>query len=185
MTKLLHGETFSGLRYYPTEPHTDIIQICDIAHALSNICRFNGHCSEFYSVAQHSVVVSELCPHNLRLDGLMHDASEAYIQDIITPIKRLLPLYTHIEHTWMQTIYEVLMPHEFHAISKEHKDFLKRADSHALESEAHILMRSKGVNWPLVETLNEPFALIDPLPPKAAEALFIRRWVELTGHVIS
>jgi len=82
--------TYSGRGVNPLCPKPKDICIDDIAHALSNICRFNGHCREFYSVAQHCVYVAAAlwnCGTDNCLCGLMHDASEAYLGDVITPIK--------------------------------------------------------------------------------------------------
>jgi uncharacterized protein len=82
-------KTHTGIHFYPFDPRIEEIDLEDIAHALSNICRFTGHTSEFYSVAQHSVRVSEmLIGKNLKMAGLFHDASEAYICDIARPVKR-------------------------------------------------------------------------------------------------
>lgn len=70
-----------------------------IAHALSNICRYNGHVDDFYSVAQHCVMVSHLVPPELGMEGLMHDAAEAYVGDMVRPLKDLVgDAYRHIEH---------------------------------------------------------------------------------------
>lgn len=81
--------TYSGLLVKPMRLNPEDIRIADIAQALSRICRFAGHVSGFLSVAEHSVEVSRLCPPELRMDGLLHDASEAYLGDIPSPIKRL------------------------------------------------------------------------------------------------
>jgi hypothetical protein len=80
--------TFTGRMIEPLNPDPAEIDILDIAHALSNQCRFTGHTSEFYSVAQHSVLVSQHCDPEDALWGLLHDASEAYLSDICRPVKR-------------------------------------------------------------------------------------------------
>jgi hypothetical protein len=69
----------------------------DICHALAHIVRFTGHIKASYTVAQHSLMVSDLCPEQHRLWGLLHDASEAYLGDVSTPLKSLLPEYSEIE----------------------------------------------------------------------------------------
>ena len=80
-------QTFAGIQFYPFDPRPDEVKIKDIAHALSMICHFNGHTREFFSVAQHSLMVSYLLPAEHKLWGLMHDSAEAYIGDMIRPIK--------------------------------------------------------------------------------------------------
>src|ERR1019366_10480236 len=82
--------TFSGLRFWPLGPNPAKILIEDVAHALAHQCRFSGHASKFYSVAEHSVHVSRLCLPEHALWGLLHDASEAYLVDLPRPLK-LLP----------------------------------------------------------------------------------------------
>jgi len=77
----------SGQLFWPLDPLETEIQLEDIAHGLSHLCRFTGHTRWFYSVAQHSVVVSRLCPAPLALYGLLHDAAEAYLGDVARPIK--------------------------------------------------------------------------------------------------
>ena len=81
--------TFSGLRFWPLDPRPQDIRIEDIAHALSNQSRFGGHTRTFYSIAQHSVLVSQLCRPEDALWGLLHDAGEAYLHDVVRPLKEL------------------------------------------------------------------------------------------------
>ena len=82
-----HIVTSDGACFFPFDPHAEDLSVEAIAHALSNLCRFNGHTREFYSVAQHSVYVAQNCPPRDRLWGLLHDASEAAIGDMVTPLK--------------------------------------------------------------------------------------------------
>ena len=80
--------TFSGVRFSPFDPYPNGIRIEDIAHSLAHQCRFGGHTREFYAVAQHSVLVSQLCGPEDALWGLLHDASEAYLGDVVRPLKQ-------------------------------------------------------------------------------------------------
>src|SRR5690242_720613 len=80
--------TYTGRAFSPLDPNPDDIVIEDIAHALSLNCRFTGHVRWHYSVAQHSVLCSEIVPSEYALTALLHDASEAYLSDIARPIKQ-------------------------------------------------------------------------------------------------
>ena len=96
--------TFSGLIIDPRALELDKINIEDIAHSLSMQCRFGGHVTEFYSVAQHSVEVSNRVDKTLALWGLLHDASEAYVCDLPRPIKSLFPEYSKLEREIQERI---------------------------------------------------------------------------------
>jgi len=93
-------------------PDVTTIEMEDIAHGLSNICRFGGQTAEFYSVAQHSVLVWHLIGMGIDKDSiylkklaLLHDASEAYLGDVVKPLKNILGnAYTNIEYKFMQSI---------------------------------------------------------------------------------
>lgn len=90
-------QTRSGRQFWPRDPRPEDFEILDIAHALSNVCRFGGHCKVFYSVAEHSVHVSRECPPEFALEGLLHDASEAYIGDMVRPLKRDMLEFKDVE----------------------------------------------------------------------------------------
>lgn len=110
-TENLHAgdciRTHSGQYVNVFNPDPDTILIDDIAHSLAHQCRWGGHISRFYSVAQHSLYCSFLISDpELKLAALMHDASEAYLLDIPRPIKKKLYDYKHIEHRLMSVIAE-------------------------------------------------------------------------------
>ncbi len=97
-------QTFTGKQFWPVDPRVDEICIEDIAHSLSLQCRFGGHCLRFYSVAEHSVLVSQSLPGQFKLWGLLHDAAEAYVLDVVRPLKPYLPGYREIEDRVMVAI---------------------------------------------------------------------------------
>jgi hypothetical protein len=87
-------------------PDPEVVTVEVIAAALSKICRFTGHVSRFYSVAEHCVRASYLVPDEDRLEALMHDAAEAFVVDLPTPLKRMLPDYMAIDHEVEQVVAE-------------------------------------------------------------------------------
>lgn len=98
--------THSGIYMNVFEPTLEMIDINDIAHALSHQCRFGGHLDTHYSVAQHSFHCAELVSEEHKLSALLHDASEAYLVDIPSPIKKELPNYKVLEDNLMKVIAE-------------------------------------------------------------------------------
>lgn len=164
--------TFSGKYVNFLEPTNICIQ--DIAHALSNICRFTGHTKDFYSVAQHSVLVSFLCkPENAKY-GLLHDAAEAYIGDISSPLKACLPDYKLIERNLLRNI---LLHYRLQPFDDLPED-VKYADLQMLATEKRDLLKTTE-NWPILEGIAPIADKIQPLAPIQAKALFELRYREL------
>lgn len=92
----LYIQTFTGKKFYWDRIEDNEYDIVDIAHALSMNCRFTGHTRRFYSVAEHCLMVSSMVPESLSLAGLLHDAAEAYVHDIPTPLKQWLREHGHL-----------------------------------------------------------------------------------------
>jgi hypothetical protein len=90
-------QTAGGRQFWPMDPRPHEVFIDDIAHALSMLCRFGGHCRRFYSVAEHSVLLSQFAEPGQKLWALLHDASEAYLIDVPRPLKPLLTGYKEAE----------------------------------------------------------------------------------------
>jgi hypothetical protein len=97
-------QTATGRQFWPMDPRPHEVFIEDIAHALSMICGFGGHCRRFYSVAEHSILISRAAAPDHKLWALLHDASEAYIADIIRPLKPSLIGYREAEQKVMRAI---------------------------------------------------------------------------------
>lgn len=106
-----HIYTFGGVSFSPLSPCMENILPVDIAHALSYMCRANGHFKSFYSVAQHCLQCEAEArarglSKEIRLACLLHDASEAFISDITRPVKRALTQYKEIEERLQRVIYQ-------------------------------------------------------------------------------
>jgi hypothetical protein len=153
--------TFTGRQFDIFSPRIADIDICDIAHATSNLCRFTGHARHFYSVAQHCVLVSQLVPIGLEQYGLLHDAAEAYVNDLSTPIKHHeeMRFYRNIEARIETMIFARF------GLQDLPRPEVKAADRHALQLERTVLFGNSTA--------------IKPLPPAAAEKLFLDRFEEL------
>lgn len=90
-------QTFTGKKFYPKDPRPEDVCIEDIAHALAHINRFGGHLPEPWTVAQHSLVASSFAPPDLQLEALLHDAHEAYVGDMVKPLKLMMPEFQDVE----------------------------------------------------------------------------------------
>jgi hypothetical protein len=99
-------QTFSGGAVWPTDIQPDDLKIHDIAHALSKLCRYGGHCLRFYSVAEHSCLIADSAKPEHKLTALLHDASEAFLVDVPRPLKPALLNYKELEDKIMLAIAE-------------------------------------------------------------------------------
>jgi hypothetical protein len=172
--------TVGGHWFNVLDPDPSTIHIEDIAHALSNQCRFTGHLKRFYSVAQHSVLVSQVCDPEDAYYGLLHDGTEAYLSDIARPVKQhpeLGPAYLAIEARLMSAIEERF------GLQAGMPPSVKEADNTVLMAEANALMPD---NW-RVSFSNAAFTYdaapvgIFPWMPIEARFNFVQRFRELGG----
>ena len=171
----LYVETYTGKRIYFDELKEEDISIIDIAHSLSQICRFTGHTKEFYSVAQHSVLVADAQTTLAeKRAGLMHDATETYLNDLASPLKRYLKGcgYSDLED-------------EFHKVINDKYDVndgmtpnIKKADLQALFTEKRDVLAVQ-TDWGWGDDIKRFDEVIIPLQPKEAKDLFIERFIEL------
>lgn len=156
------------------DPRPEDIVLSDIAGALSKLCRYTGHTTEFYSVAQHSVMASKLVPKRLALAALLHDAAEAYIGDVSRPLKTLFEtkapgVLREIENRIHSAVNEAFGIR----LNASDKSIIKAADNVALATEKRDLLPGDTI-WPgMPEPLEQQ---IEPLEPHKAEAQFMRRY---------
>lgn len=169
--------TVSGKKIDYLAPEVSEICIEDIAAGLSHVPRFAGQAEYHYSVAQHSILCSVLCPSH-PLEALLHDASEAFTGDLPTPLKRLLPEFCEIEDRLMATIFarfgcEYPLP-----------PAVKRVDGRVLFNERDWL-QPRHAEWVLIGEPYKRLALGECLVPEVAAQRFLDRFTELTEDVCS
>ena len=138
-----HITTFSGVRFTPVTPDPAQLDIKDIAHSLSLMCRGNGHIIHFYSVLQHCVncaieAAARGFSTRIQLACLLHDASEAYLSDITRPVKKHLPKYVEIEDNLQNVIYSNFLGAP---LSAEEEVIVKQIDDAMLVYEFKHLMK--------------------------------------------
>lgn len=171
-------QTYTGRQVFPLAPDPEQIDIHDIAHALANLCRFTGHTRQFYSVAQHSVLVAREINPEFAAWGLMHDAAEAYINDIARPIKQITFLVDDdaeavedVESRIQQAIarrFNLPWP-----MPEGCSEAVKHIDTRLLLTEKRDLMSAEPAAW---NVEGDPFFgwHIEPWAPQRAEREFLR-----------
>lgn len=152
----------SGLQFHILKPRVEEIDIMDIAWSLSHLCRFTGHTRQFYSVAQHCCHVCDILPSPLQLRGLLHDGSEAFANDLASPIKQYLPQYKELEVRIEQIIarrfgFRLPMPAaiktaDLTLLVTEMRDLMKNADYKQLP---YTPLPDRIVPWPSTKARRE------------------------------
>lgn len=168
-------QTFTGKQFWPMEPNPDSISIIDIATSLSRINRFTGHTTFPYSVSQHSIYVSHILHKEDQKWGLLHDAHEAYVNDMVSPVKKYFPLYQEIETKLMQAVAE-----RFNLQWPVPKCIVE-ADYIILATEKRDIMGPEPASWgPLPKPA--PFT-IEKWSVDKAYKMFLKRFEELFGSI--
>lgn len=174
--------TRSGILFDYREPRPEMFRLEDVAFALSRIPRFGGHVAN-YTVAHHSLLVERLAKQHgedpeVRLAALMHDAHEAYVGDVPTPLKVLCPDHNVIEDRVERILRETMTP----SLRSEHYETVRQYDQFAMHLEAFVLFDTPPVwvdvtlAWRLIRTGVACAPLGDPA---AAERLLIEAAREL------
>lgn len=181
-------QTFTGRQYWPIDPRPDDVALEDIAHHLAMICRYGGACSRHYSVAEHSIYVSYLVPPKLAAHALLHDATEAYCNDIVRPVKKHLAGYAEIE---FRNELAIAAAFALPILDSVDREAIKLADNAILLAEQAQLMAPAPAKW---APLDVPPALVDEanrllrrglggrasiLYPPGAKRRFLRRAADL------
>ena len=172
--------TYTGVIYRPHEPKPEDIRIADIAHALSMICRYGGHTRWFYSVAEHSVLVSRMVPQEYALEALLHDGAEAYVGDMTIPMKSH-PLMAEFKR--IEQLNDLAMRIRF-GLPHVESPIVKQADTDIRETEWATLMMPipPEMGWTWTGTRN-PLVRLELWSPTLAEHKFLERYRELTQGV--
>jgi uncharacterized protein len=168
-------QTFTGRQFWPMDPSPAEVDIRDIAHALSMICRYGGHCERFYSVAEHSVLGAlTIADEALRLPFLLHDAPEAYLVDVPRPVKPYLDGYGEAEQrVWLAIAGCFGLPPEL-------PDGVKHADNAILLDEMQQNMKAPPAPWRIG---TEPLGVrLRYWKPEEAEAIFLNTFHLLWGR---
>jgi hypothetical protein len=135
------SQTYTGAAFDYDNLDKHYYDVEDFAHALSLLCRYNGHCTRFYSVAEHLVRCSFAAPDEFKFEALMHDASEAYLSDMPRPLKNLMPEYRALEKKVEQAIcnqFNLPFP-----MSPE----VKEVDNRMLLLEKELIMSPPSFKW--------------------------------------
>jgi 5'-deoxynucleotidase YfbR-like HD superfamily hydrolase len=164
--------TSLGKPFDLTAPRADDIDPRDIAHALANLCRFNGHTRQFYSVAQHSCLVADLVPEEHQLAALLHNAPDAYIGHMIEPLKQCVMFYRELERLIWTRICERFQ------ISSALPDVVQAADLIVTATERRDLLPHTSTAWVVLTGIEPLPATIRPWRPQEARDTYFQRLMD-------
>lgn len=165
--------TYTGKHFDPANPDLSQVDIKDIAHALSLICRGNGHVRTFFSVGQHCINAAKEASargysNRVILASLLHDAGEAYMSDVPRPLKAIMPEYVQTEEQLLSLIYEKFFGSP---LTEEETALVKRIDDDLLYYDLKELLNecSDGAEPELQIELNYDF-----VPFEQVEEIYLR-----------
>jgi len=168
-------QTYTGKAVHLLDPKPEEIDIVDIAHSLAHQFRYNGHTLKPITVAEHCVIVSYAVAPENALWGLLHDAAEFAVGDLVGPLKRMLPEFSRIEAGVMRCICE-----KFGLFPQDEPAEVKNIDRRLLHNELADLMAAPPQNWALTGEA-VPGVTFNCWKPKLAEVMFLARFEELTA----
>lgn len=170
-------QTFTGGRFWPLDPRPAEIHLADIAHALSLQCRYGGHCLRFYSVAEHSVHLARVASPEAALWALLHDASEAYLADMVRPLKRSMPEYQAAEDRVMAAVHRA-----FGLDPAQEPAEVKALDNRILIDERAQVMRPTGEIWNYGGATDPLGISLEFWSPERAEREFLDAYAALRSR---
>lgn len=159
----------SGAWFDFCAPASSNFTIEDIAHGLANICRYSGQCTSFYSVAEHSIHVSEMAK-GFEFEALLHDAAEAFLGDITRPLKQLLPEYKKIEANVERAILDRF------GVSGPIPLQVKQADLRVLAAEQRQVMPEGTDGWVRGQKVEPAPIVVRHLSPSEGKRIFLERF---------
>lgn len=166
-------QTYTGRAFYPMAPAVEDIDPVDIAHALSLLCRYGGHVQTFYSVAEHCVLMSYAVAPKNALWALLHDATEAYMGDLIRPLKHAMPEYRVAENRLMGVICDRF------GLDWTCPAEVKAADNRILRDERDALLTDPPLPWKSIEDVPRLGVRVEGWLPVEAEKRYLSRLHEL------
>ena len=170
--------TVSGRIVWPIDPDPASIALDDVAHALAHLCRYNGHVRKFYSVAEHSVLVSRAVPAADALWGLLHDAAEAYFGDLIRPVKPFIPEFAAREAVMLRAVARA-----FGLAGDAPPASVHDADRRIIADEMAALLPPFPPHVPSPPAVEPLGVMIAGWAPAAAKLRFLERFAEIAGEI--
>ncbi len=173
-------QTVTGIWFYPLDPRVDEVEPYDVGHHLAMICRWGGAVSNFFSVAEHSVIVSLYVDPSIAREALMHDATEAYLGDVVRPIKESPEFAAYRAHE--DRMHAVVAERFGLRSDAATQTEIKRVDNSIIIDEARALLQHGAAYDHLWKPLG---CTIGALSPGAARSLFFARFAELFPEELS